>query len=169
MQQGREGLIELLRRRYDFASWSGKAQMTGTLIREANLVPTGIPGWERVRSRRNDTVTPPRGESFWRPAGGNQDETLVRVDVFQLTSVEAAREYLLEALGEFQADTFGRRTDLGPGEVAFGFDTALLFARANLVVLVRNAGRQVIAVTPVAQAVDAAIARRLRGDAEESE
>jgi hypothetical protein len=56
----------------------------------------------------------------------------------------------------------GRRSDANFGDVAFGTDSFALFARANLVVLVRKATPQPEPVTPLAQAIDTLILSRLR-------
>ena len=162
MAQGRDALIELLKQRHDFKAWSGTGQRAA-VIRDVQLGPADIAGWTVVRSQRKADLTPPRSESLWRRADGKTTESgpLVRVEVFELPTVEAARAHLLEMLADFQSGEFGRRTDLAVGDVVFGFDTGLLFARANLVVLVRNAERQIVVVIPIAQAVDAALLRRL--------
>lgn len=164
MAQGQDALIELLKQRHDFTAWSGTGQ-SAAAIRDVQLGPADLAGWTAVRSQRKADPAPPRSESLWRPADGKatQSGPLVQVEVFELPTVEAARAHLLAMLADFQSGEFGRRTDLAVGDVVFGFDTALLFARANLVVLVRNAERQTVTVIPIAQAVDAALVRRLSG------
>ena len=84
----------------------------------------------------------------------------MRVDVFALESVQAAHEYLVDALGEFESSAIRRRTDTNIGDVAFGTETVMLFARGNLVVVVRNAGREIVPVNAIARAVDAAVLGR---------
>jgi hypothetical protein len=163
MAQGHDALIELLKQRHDFTNWSGTGQSAAAPIRDVQLGPADVGGWTVVRSQRKAGMEPPRSDSFLRPADSKPTERgpLVRVEIFELPTVEAARAHLLAMLAEFQSAEFGRRTDLALGDVVFGFDTALLFARANLVVLVRNAERHTVVVVPVAQAVDAALLRRL--------
>ena len=87
---------------------------------------------------------------------------MVRVDVFECASSDAAHEYLIDALNEFESAGIGRRTDVSFGDVAFGTQSVALFARGNLVVLVRKATPQPEPVTPIAQAVDTIILGRPR-------
>jgi hypothetical protein len=97
----------------------------------------GRPDWTVVRSQLKLDKDPPRGDSLWRPATATAP--MVRVEIFELPAVAAARAHLLDVLANVQSAEFGRRTDLAVDDVVFGFDTALLFARANSVVFVRNA------------------------------
>ena len=77
-------------------------------------------------------------------------------------SVAEAHEYLIDALNEFESAAIVRRTDVTFGDVVFGTDSVVLFARANLVVLVRKASPQTEAVLPIAQTIDALILARLK-------
>ena len=76
-------------------------------------------------------------------------DALLRVDLLEASSGTAARELVLELLGEFQSPEIKRVADPRAGELAFSGpgETAILFARANLVAMVRNAGRRVVQVT----------------------
>jgi hypothetical protein len=86
-----------------------------------------------------------------------------RIDAHpKCASVAAAHEYLVDALNEFESGGMGRRSDANFGDVVFGTDSVALFARANLVVLVRKATPQPEPVTPLAQAIDTLILSRLR-------
>ena len=82
--------------------------------------------------------------------------------MFECASTDAAHEYLIDALNEFESGGIGRRADAAFGDVAFGTESVALFARGNLVVLVRKATPQKEPVTPIAQIVDALIINRLR-------
>jgi hypothetical protein len=49
-----------------------------------------------------------------------------------------------------------------PGDVAFGLaNTMITFARANLVVVIRNAGPKIVPVGTIARELDTQIQRRL--------
>ena len=85
-----------------------------------------------------------------------------RVDLFECASVTDAHEYLIDVLSEFESAAIVRRTDASVGDVAFGTDSVVLFARSNLVVLIRKATPQAEAVLPVAQAIDALVLGRLK-------
>jgi hypothetical protein len=143
---------ERLKERHRFAEWAGRTSESKER-RVGQLAFTGreLPGWALERAERPQGAEPPRLTSFWRR--GTSDAVL-RIDVFECGSVDAAHEYLIDALDEFQSSGMGRRTEAGFGDVAFGSDTVALFARGNVVVVVRNAGREVTSVTGVAQAID---------------
>ncbi len=152
---------DLLKERYRFIDWAGRSELPkDRQLRRFAFAGDELPGWTLERAARQDAgPAPPRLTSFWRRGAS---KTALRVDVFECASADAAHEYLVEALGEFQSTAIGRRTDVKLGDVAFGTDTVALFARANLVVLVRNADREVVSVTAIAQAIDALVVGRLR-------
>ena len=167
MAQGRDELIAQLKQRHDFAAWSGIGEPGAAPIREALPGPADIPGWMVVRSQRKVDLDPPRSDTLWRPTDSTPTESvpLVRVEIFELPTVEAARAHLLAVLADIQSAEFARRTDLAIGDVVFGFDTALLFARTNVIVFIRNAERRTVVVTPIAQAIDAMLVGRSSADA----
>lgn len=155
---------ELLRKRHGFAEWQGAGEGTSTPpVRGLELRGDELPGWELVKSRRNEALQPPRLDTFWRAKGDTAD-TLLGVQIVECPSVPAAREALLEAVGEFQSAAIQRRTDLGVGDVVFGQDLTLVFARGNLVAFVRNAGRHVVPVLGAARDLDAHMSRLVRGE-----
>lgn len=156
---------ELLRQKHNFSEWRGEAG-AGPVIRDFGLTGDELTGWELVRTKRQDALRPPRLDTFWQRAG-EPTEILLGVHVTECASVVAAREALLDALGDFQSPGVGRRTDLGIGDVAFGDGSVLLFARGNLMVLVRNAGRQVDPVIEPARTLDAHLVRLLTRAGEE--
>ena len=88
------------------------------------------------------------------------------MDVFECASVKAAHDQLIETLGDIESAVVERRTGKNSiGDVSFGLnDTMVLFARANLVVLTRNAGRAVVKVTPIARALDKMLELRLESE-----
>ena len=118
-----------------------------------------LPGFRLDRVDRRADTQPPRLTSFWRRTG---TQAVVRIDVFECASVTDAHEYLIDALNEFESAAIARRTDVTVGDVAFGTDSVVLFARANVVVLVRKATPQTEAVAPIAQMIDALILGRLK-------
>ena len=83
-------------------------------------------------------------------------EALLRLDLVEAASATAARELLLELLGQFQSPQIQRLADPPAGELAFSApgDTVILFSRANVVAMVRNAGRRVVPVADFARLVD---------------
>lgn len=158
---------DLLRRQHNFVDWQGAGEDTGgPPLRGFEFKGDELPGWEPVKARRNEALQPPRLDTFWRPRDDPQG-TLLGVHVLECASVPAAREALLEALADFQSAAISRRTDLDVGDVVFGQEFLLVFARGNLVVFVRNAGRHVVPVLEPARFLDAHISRLLRREPRE--
>ena len=147
-----------LKERHRFSEWAGRSTLPKERSVEApRLAGTELRGWTLERAERREVtgpVAPARHTTFWR---GEPPEAVVRIDVFVCTSVDAAHEYLIDALGEFESNAVRRRADAPYGDVAFGTETVALFARGNLVVVVRNVGREVVPVADVARAVDALV------------
>lgn len=88
----------------------------------------------------------------------------VRVLTYECSSIAAARSFLLTLLGEFQVSGIKRRNDFAVcgkqvkiGDVAFAAqdDLVLLFARANNVIAIQNAGQAIVPVAQFASALDA--------------
>jgi hypothetical protein len=142
---------ERLQEQHRFSEWAGRSTLPKERRIEAPAF-TGkeLPGWTLERTKGRTT--------FWRR--GTSD-AVVRIDIFASESVDAAHEYLVDALGEFESSGIRRRADTSIGDVAFGTEIVILFARGNLVVVARNAGREVVPVTAIARAVDAAVLRGL--------
>lgn len=150
---------QLLEREHRFAEWRGPSEeATGTEIQGFRFRGDELPGWELAQSRFNPALDPPRLDTFWRPVGTAAD-ALLGVHLIERPTVAAAREALLAVLGDVESARIRRRTDLEIGEVAFGWEGMVAFARRNLVVLVRNAGRRVVDVLDPARRVDATLTR----------
>lgn len=151
---------DALKERHHFREWAGKSTVPGDrAVRNFTFMGNELPGFRLDRVDRREAAQPPRLTAFWRRG---ETQAVVRVDVFECASSEAAHEYLIDALNEFESAGIGRRTDMNFGDVAFGTDSVALFARGNLVVLVRKATPQPEPVTPIAQAIDTIILGRLR-------
>jgi hypothetical protein len=151
---------DALKARHDFQAWAGRS--TGPaegVLRNVTFTGTELPGFRLDRADRRETAEPPRLTMFWRRG---ESPAVVRVDVFECASREAAHEYLIDALNEFESAGIRRRTDLNVGNVAFGAPTVVLFARGNLVVLVRKATPQAEPVTSIAGVIDTILLARLR-------
>lgn len=147
--------LEQLQRRHTFAEWQVPK------VSEPVQPPEGfsgreLPGWNLRRTGRppaTDGVTSIRG--LWTPAKGG-DEPMLDVEVWLCATPADARAWLLALLGDMQGPVGDRVPDGGPGEVAFrlGGGSAVLFARGQAVVRLRNAGRQVVNVGAEATAID---------------
>lgn len=151
---------DYLRERYKFNEWqSGQSAdtLTGDAIREGSL-----PGWHLSRTSRellDDEINLTR--TVWTRDPGNLDSMIV-VEVFRCSSATRARQYLLQVLGDMQGPVAVRQTPPTVGEIAFalGANSATIFARANVVVRVRNGGRTVVDTAAEARAIDTALTRK---------
>ncbi|HEY9605196.1 MAG TPA: hypothetical protein V6C85_26560, partial [Allocoleopsis sp.] len=78
------------------------------------------------------------------------------LDVYESNSLIAAHEFLLEFLSTFQSPLMQRQEDSEVGDVAFATpgDTGIVFARANLVISLGNAGRELIPIAEIARQFD---------------
>ncbi len=146
----------LLARRFDFEAWKGAPRGASRLAIDGLFdVDTRLGRWT---ARRAVPATFPGARvaqrSMWQQV--SSPEAIMRLDLFEAASPAAAREIVLELLGEFESAQIQRIASPPAGDLAFGGpgDTALLFTRANVAALVRNAGRDVVKVSPFARLVD---------------
>lgn len=152
--------LEEFRRRYGFEDWRGsRATDEELFVWGFFFGGQELPG---RRALRIDTVEapgwPPALQSLW---GVEKDEIapgeepFVRIDVYECTSRAEAHELVVRLLAQFQSPLIERRRN-GLGDVAFGMpgDRSVLLARANVAVVVLNAGTEIQAVEPVAREID---------------
>ncbi|MCL4850859.1 MAG: hypothetical protein KJZ78_05690 [Bryobacteraceae bacterium] len=104
------------------------------------------------------TTSPPYlalTETLWHPSAG-PNSALMSVWIYECSSRTAAHQLLLQSLAQFQLPGMVRTEETAVGDVAFALPSGalMLFARGNLVVLVRNAGRQVVPVMEHARRLD---------------
>jgi hypothetical protein len=160
MQAGQKRFLE---QRYGASKWHGRGTRGRRVLKNFTFEGSEIFGWTLERARR-DEETPPAIRSLWRH--GESAGELLSVDVFECASVKAAHDQLIEALGNIESGVVERRTEKSAaGDVAFGLrDTMVLFARANLVVLIRNAGPTVVRVGAVAREIDKLLVRQLESE-----
>jgi hypothetical protein len=153
---------EYLQKRYRTSDWSGGGGRTHRLIKGFVFDGSEIRRWRLQRLRQDQQMMPPVIHSIW--GHGESTNELLAIDVFECTSVKTAHNQLIEALGNMETNAVTRRADKSaPGEVAFGLgDTMILFSRANVVVLIRNAGPTVVPVNAIARELDAVLVQRLQ-------
>ena len=155
---------EFLEERFAAKDWHGRAESGRRLVKEFHFEGSELKGWKLLKSKHTEEESTKVVRSMW-GHGDNADE-LLSVNVFVAVSVKAAHEILLEALANMQSGAIERKTEKNtPGDVAFGLaNTMLTFARANLVVVIRNAGPNIVPVGTLARDLDAQIQRRLDSD-----
>src|SRR3954469_11878228 len=149
--------LERLMKRYGWAEWgtpaAGRPEPPPLVVRADEQL---LPGW---RLQRTDPLP---AEERNRPGGirtlwARDEGAVLSVEIWQCTSPAAARELLLETLGQqFESPQVERaRGAAAIGEVAFVHgEQTLLFARENVVVLVRNAGPRIVPVLEAARLLD---------------
>ena len=152
---------EFVERRFKMRAWHGRSRHAGRVLKDFSFEKLELAGWTLHRQRESEPLKLKAIRSLWRH--GESTEELLAIDVFECPSVKAAHDQLLEALGNMQSDAIELRTGKGnPGDVAFGLgDTMILFAIANLVVLVRNAGPVPVGVGKVARELERTILKSL--------
>lgn len=153
-----------LRHKFRFDEWASPPAETakpGTSAEGVGVAGAELGGWV---ARRVEQFTlsgaPSASRSFW-SGGGHHADVLLRLDLMETASPSAARELLLELLGEFQSPQIERLPDPAVGDLAFAVPgaTALLFTRGQVVAWIRNAGRGVVPVDAFARLVDERLAR----------
>lgn len=146
--------LDAFEKRYAFDQWSQPRPGAEALfIWRFALGGQELPEHRVVRIETVGQPDAPAIASLWSPE--QQCGVLVRVDMSEAPSVAGARGELLRALAEFQSPQV-ERIDGGPGDVAFGPGgyRAVAFVRANVVVVVRNAGDEVDQVEAPARELD---------------
>ena len=153
-----------IEQRFGAKDWYGRGPRGRRLVKEFGFEGSELMEWTLERVERDERAKPTAIHSLWRhDEAGNE---LLVVDAFESASVKAAHDQLIETLGDIESAAVERRTGKNTiGDVSFGLnDTMVLFARANLVVLIRNAGRTVVKVGAIARALDKMLERRLESD-----
>jgi hypothetical protein len=152
---------EFLEQHYGAKEWHGRGGRGRRGLKGFSFDGSELRGWTLERVQRDEHAKPVAVRSLWHR--GESLRELLAVDVFECASVKAAHDQVLEALGNMESTAVERRTGKNTlGDVTFALgDTMLLFARANLVVLIRNAGPTVVPVGAVAHDLDALLVGRL--------
>jgi hypothetical protein len=167
-----EGL-SYLKQQFQFERWFGRNTLGESLfLWQFPLSGAELPRWqaERVQILQPplQKLSPLTGafaadipssnwsratQSMWRSPSG---DGLINIDVYECETRETAHELLLRLLGEFQSPLALLEETSDVGDVAFRNpgDTVILFARANLVALLRNAAPTFVPVTQVAIELD---------------
>lgn len=167
----RDRFIDNLKQRHGFGSWCGRNTLDENLyvwrfLLSERALPAGqLRGTKRTgpppptlsaltASGLKLPALPYHSRSIWRPAG--KSDAVVLVDAFECASRAVAHLFLVHVLGEFQSPLVAREKEAGTGDVAFTSpgDAVIVFARANIVFLIRNAAEHLVSVTDVARRVD---------------
>lgn len=147
---------DYLERRYEYSAWKAAADVESqTHLTMPAFRGDELPGWSLQRaskSRQLDGTPLVRG--FWVADG--DPERVLDVEVFDCSRACGARAFMLTLLGDMQGATASREPAESLGDVAFrlGGDKAVVFARRNVVVRIRNAGNAVASGIAPARALD---------------
>jgi hypothetical protein len=153
-----------IEQRFHAKDWYGRGPRGRRILKDFGFDGSELVEWTLERAERDERTKPPTIHSMWRhDEAGNER---LAVDAFECPSVKAAHDQLIDTLGEIESGAVERRTGKNAiGDVSFGLnDTMALFARANIVVLVRNAGRSVVKVGAIARAFDKILERRTESE-----
>jgi len=152
---------KFLEERFDAKKWFGSSNSGRPFLKEFRFSGSEIKGWKLLKVKDTEEASNRVAHSMW--SRGDKIDELLSIDVFVSGSVKSAHEMLLEALGNMQSGSIERKMEKNtPGDVAFGLaNTMITFARANLVAVIRNAGRTIVPVGTVARELDSEIKRRL--------
>lgn len=147
----------------EFASWEAQH------VQAVPVIPEAHENRRFILARRNaapeaEVVAygPQLVVSTWRnPAAPG---ALMSVAIYQCTSAEDARSRCLLVLGEFQTLRMEQADYLEIGDVAFAAPELLtiLFVRGNLVVLLRNGGKDLVSLAEAARSLDVSLIARPR-------
>ncbi|HEU0292204.1 MAG TPA: hypothetical protein VFR47_05685 [Anaerolineales bacterium] len=149
--------LDYLKQRYEYEMWRGSNTLDENLfIWRFFLSGKEFPGWlaHRIQPMQSPGW-PPHIKSIWqRPEEATEE--LLSVDIYECESRIAAHEFLLQLLGQFMSPLVQRRKEIDIGDVAFAGpeDTQILFARADLVISIGNAGSDLVPVTEIARQFD---------------
>ena len=152
---------EFLEERYDAKDWHGHTGSGRRLVKEFRFEGSELKSWKLLKKKHGEQDGAQVVRSMW--SRGDDRNELLSIDVFVCGSVKAAHEALLEALGNMQSGAIERKKEkTTPGDVAFGLaNTVVVFARANVVVVVRNGGATLVPVGNIARELDGQIQERL--------
>ena len=161
--------LRSLARRFAYEKWSGRNRLDEDLV-VWNFQPSGreLPGGRLASVREIQAPDWPRAlQIAWRPRGRGKSAQLALVDAYECSSRSDAHEFTLALLGQLESPQVKRRDDLELGDVAFTDDAqgAILFVRANLVLLARNAERERLPIRELSARLDRELVEKPRARA----
>lgn len=154
---------DYLKKQHAFEEWRDRNTLPENLfVWRYFLNADQFSGWKSHRIQSVDAAGWPASiQSIWQQVPENA-KSLVRVDTFECASRREAHEVVLKVLGEFQSPAVTRDVKSGLGDVAFRGtkDAYVVFARANLVFHLGNAGGPLVPVGDLANTIEAELVRK---------
>jgi hypothetical protein len=156
-QRMNEHRWEILQEQFGFTDWPAPEREVELRDTQRLAEPGAeLDGWQSLRSGKvNIPGAMFANRSFWQAL--ERPPVQLSLDLLETGGSANARELLLDLLGAFQIGGLtrdGRRGDVGfivQGELA------AIFARFNVVALIRNAGRETSRVAGFAKSLDTAL------------
>src|SRR5882724_8361851 len=97
---------DVLKERHRYSEWAGHSTApSDRSVRRFMFTGDELPGYRLDRVDRREAPEPARVTGFWRRADTN---AVVRIDVFECATLNAAHDYLIDALNEFESGAIGR-------------------------------------------------------------
>ncbi len=148
-----------LQTRLQQAKWRGRNLLDeGLFVQHYQFYPDQLPGWHVVRSREIRLPDLPPLVRVMLQADDDRNR-LLKVDVYEARSREAAHDLIIEILAGFQLLPDEAQAGDQVGDVTFivSREQGVVFCRSNLVCTVLNAGAHAISANEVATLLDQAI------------
>lgn len=153
-----------LKDRFQYDAWHGRNRLAENLfIWKFFFFGDEMPNWSPTRMEQVEVDDQPKiVQSLWETMSASASTSpekpaaLLNVQSIECKSRDQAHNILLRFLGEFEGPLIYRWDETELGDVTFtvpGYDL-ILFARANMVHLVRNAGQLREPVNEVATSLD---------------
>jgi hypothetical protein len=152
---------QLLEKQFVAGKWRGRSKYGKRAIKDFEFKGSEIAGWSLYKVHRVEGAKPPVIYSLWQH--GDPASELLAINVYECASVNAAHDQLFEVLGNVQSAAVEQRSEKNaPGDIAMGLaNTMIVFARANIVMFIRNAGTTVVPVGTIARKLDELLMRWL--------
>ncbi len=149
--------LKRVKKRIDFDAWCGRNTLNESFfIYKYFITASCIKNWRLHRQRPITVAEMPRCiQSMWRNPQGAPD-ALLRFDIYECDSHNAAHEFLVQFITQFQTAEIYRRDDISVGDVMFipKSEQAVLFVRANLLVFIADVGNTRAPLTEIARDLD---------------
>jgi hypothetical protein len=147
-----------MQEQFGMKTWYGHQKLTENLfIWKFRFGGFEFPGWEMVRDEPvREKGGPSMVSSLWQLEKKHAGP-VVHVETFECASREAAHDYVLKLLADFQSPDVHYLPKGDYGDAMFSGKTGermAVFVRGNLVIRLRNAERELTSVFPLAQHLD---------------
>jgi hypothetical protein len=153
------GQKAFLTRHFEFKSWYGKSRHQDRVYEAIAIDDVQIRYWKLVRALSFEHRRMEIARTLW--ARRRSTEVFISIEQFKCSSIKVAHQTLLDILGDIESGAIQRdKTKRACGDVAFRLGESLrIFARANVVILIRNKGPMVVPVATIAKEFDKQLIR----------